>query len=101
MSARDDILTAVRDRGPAPQPLPGVPEFASGSDDLVSLFTAALARLDGKVIPQPPSGIQAWLSTTFPDARRVFSSASEMTGNVSPLELSIPPIRCLLVLALA
>lgn len=82
MSAREDILAAVSGHGPAAQPLPEVPDFASGSDDLVNLFTAALARLDGKVIPALPSGLDAWLSTAFPDARRICSTVSEVTGNV-------------------
>ena len=51
-------------------------------------FTAAVARLDGKVIPQPPSGLQQWLSTAFPDARRICSVAGEVSGNVDPTGLS-------------
>jgi len=82
MSARDDILTTVRGHGPAAEPLPEVPEFSSGGDDLVNVFIAALARLDGKVIPSPPSDLDAWLSTAFPDARRICSAVSEVTGNV-------------------
>jgi L-lactate dehydrogenase complex protein LldG len=59
-----------------------VPDFASGSDDLVNLFAAALARLDGKVIPPPSSGLDTWLSTAFPDAQRICSAVPEVTGNV-------------------
>ena len=88
MSARDDILAAVRGHGPAAQPLPEVPDFASGSDDLVDLFTAALALLDGKVIPRPPSGLDAWLSAAFPDARRICSAIREVTGNVNLTSIS-------------
>jgi L-lactate dehydrogenase complex protein LldG len=88
MSTRDDILTAVRGRGPAPQLLPQVPDFASGNDDLIHLFTAALARLDGKVIPAPPSGVQQWLAKAFPDARRICSATSEVHGSVNPAEFS-------------
>jgi L-lactate dehydrogenase complex protein LldG len=84
MSAREDILTAVRDRVPVAQELPPVPEFACGTDDLVNLFTAALERLDGKVVTAPPSGIQSWLATAFPDARRICSATSEVTGTVDP-----------------
>ena len=82
MSAREDILTTVRGRGPALQSLPEVPDFTSGSHDLVNLFIAALARLDGKVIPQPSSSLDAWLSTAFPEARRICSAVPEVTGNV-------------------
>jgi L-lactate dehydrogenase complex protein LldG len=88
MSARDDILNAVRNGASYQQPLPQVPDFASPSDDLVSLFTTALGRLDGKVIPEPPSGVQQWLSTAFPDARRICSAASEVSGNVGPAGFS-------------
>ena len=82
MSARDDILAAVRGRGPASRPLPEVPDFASGRDDLVDLFAAALALLDGTVIPPPSSGLDAWLSTAFPDAQRICSAVREVSGNV-------------------
>lgn len=84
MSSRDDILTAVRDHAPANQELPQVPDFRRGPDDLVNLFTAALARLDGKVVTQPPSAIQAWLAAAFPDAHRICSAVSEVSGNAGP-----------------
>jgi L-lactate dehydrogenase complex protein LldG len=84
MNTRDDILSAVRDCGPGPQPLPKIPDFASMGEDLVGVFTAAVARLDGKVIPSPPSGAEQWLSTAFPDAQRICSATSEVTGNVNP-----------------
>ena len=47
MGAREDILTAIRDHGPVPRDLPPVPDFRQDGADLVGLFTAALARLDG------------------------------------------------------
>ena len=88
MSAREDILAAVRDRLPVVPPLPLVPDFASGTGDLVALFTAALERLDGRVVDAPPSGIQSWLATAFPDARRICSATREVTGNVDASEFS-------------
>jgi L-lactate dehydrogenase complex protein LldG len=84
MSARDDILATVRDRLPVVPPLPLVPDFTSGAADLVGLFTAALERLDGKVVTAPASGIQSWLGSAFPDARKFCSATSEVTGNVDP-----------------
>jgi L-lactate dehydrogenase complex protein LldG len=84
MPAREDILTAVRDRLPVVPPLPHVPDFSSGTGDLVALFTAALERLDGKVVTATPSDIQSWLATAFPDARGICSATGEVTGNVDP-----------------
>jgi L-lactate dehydrogenase complex protein LldG len=88
MSAREDILDAVRNRLPVVPPLPLVPDFTSGPGDLVGLFTAALERLDGKVVTAPPSDIQSWLqswlATAFPDARTVCSATGEVAGNVDP-----------------
>jgi L-lactate dehydrogenase complex protein LldG len=90
MSSRDDILTAVRDHAPAARELPQIPDFSRAPTDLVGLFTAALARLDGKVIPEPPADFQAWLSTAFPDARRVCSGTSEVSGSVGLTQFSDP-----------
>jgi L-lactate dehydrogenase complex protein LldG len=84
MSAREDILAAVRNRLPVVPPLPLVPDFTSVAGDLVDLFTAALERLDGKVVTAPPADIQSWLAATFPDARRICSATAEVTGNVDP-----------------
>ncbi|MBU9763136.1 hypothetical protein FR943_04660 [Mycobacterium sp. TNTM28] len=84
MPAREDILAAVRRNAPAPRELPTVPDFGAGPADLVSLFTAALARLDGKTITAPESGLADWLATTFPEAHRICSATSEVTGNVDP-----------------
>jgi L-lactate dehydrogenase complex protein LldG len=88
MSAREEILTAVRNRLPVVPPLPLVPDFASSTRDLVDHFTAALERLDGKVVTAPASGIQSWLETAFPDARMICSATSEVTGTVDPTEFS-------------
>ncbi len=88
MSAREDILAAVRDRLPVVPPLPYVSDFASDTGDLVGLFTAALERLDGKVVTVPPSGMQSWLATwlvkAFPEAHRICSATGEVIGNVDP-----------------
>jgi L-lactate dehydrogenase complex protein LldG len=86
MTARDDILEAVRSGAATAVELPNIPDFCSTPADLVEVFTAALARLDGKVISQPSSGIQQWLSTAFPNARRIYSAAGEVTGTVDRAE---------------
>jgi L-lactate dehydrogenase complex protein LldG len=84
MTTRDDILAAIRDHGPAPRELPHVPDFRQLPDDLADLFTAALARLDGQVIPDPPADPRAWLAATFPGASRICSAVPEMAGTVTP-----------------
>lgn len=84
MSAREDILAAVRDRLPMAPPLPQVPGFTSGTGDLVELFTAALERLDGRVVVAPAAGLQPWLSEAFPDARTICSATGEVSGTVDP-----------------
>jgi L-lactate dehydrogenase complex protein LldG len=88
MSAREEMLAAVRDRLPVVPPLPHVPDFTGGTNDLVGAFTAALEQLDGKVVDAPPAGLQSWLATAFPDARRIFSATGEVTGNVGPAGFS-------------
>ena len=88
MDAREDILTAIRARGPAPREIPHIPDFSRRPGDLVGLFTEALARLDGQVVSQPPTDIQAWLSATFPDARKVCSAVPEVPGTITPDEFS-------------
>ena len=88
MPAREDILAAVRGNGPPGRELPDVPDFHRGPDDLVGRFAAALARLDGKLVTAPSSGIQDWLSEAFPDARRICSGAWEVSGNISPTGFS-------------
>ena len=84
MNAREDILTAIRDRGPASRERPRVPDFSQGPADLAGLFTAALARLDGQAIPPPPAGLQTWLAATFPDATQICSAVPEVTGTITP-----------------
>ena len=88
MDAREDILTAIRARGQGPREIPHIPDFSRGPGDLVGLFTEALARLDGQVVSQPPADIRAWLSATFPDARKVCSAVPEVPGTITPDEFS-------------
>ena len=84
MAAREDILAAIRDRGPASRELPHVPDFHQAPEDLISLFTAALARLDGQTVSHPPAGVQRWLAQAFPDASRVCSVVPEVPGTITP-----------------
>lgn len=88
MSAREEILTAIRKRHPPSYELPEVPDFHLATDGLINLFTVALAQLDGKSVTKPPTDLQQWLSETFPDARRICSAVPELTGTVTPAEFS-------------
>ncbi|MCW2872508.1 MAG: hypothetical protein JWL99_3828 [Streptomyces oryziradicis] len=88
MTTRDEILTAIRDHRPASRELPQVPDFRTAADDLIGLFAAALARLDGKTITQPPADLQQWLSQTFPDASRICSAVPETSGTSTPADFT-------------
>jgi L-lactate dehydrogenase complex protein LldG len=88
MSAREDILTAVRERHPPSRELPQIPDFHRATGVLVDLFTGALALLDGKTVTEPPTDLQRWLTDAFPDAGRICSAVPELTGTVTPAELS-------------
>jgi L-lactate dehydrogenase complex protein LldG len=88
MSARDDILTAVRQRHPPSRGLPHVPRFHRATNRLIDVFTDALARLDGTVVRDRPAELRGWLAETFPDARNVCSAVPELTGAVTPAEFS-------------
>ncbi|MCQ4082311.1 hypothetical protein NGB36_17295 [Streptomyces sp. RB6PN25] len=73
---------------PAARRGPGahVPVFRQGHGDFTGLFTAALKRLDGQTVPQPPGGLQRWLAQTFPDARCICSAVPEVPGTVTPAD---------------
>jgi L-lactate dehydrogenase complex protein LldG len=88
VASRDDILTAIRERRPASRDLPAVPDFRRTSDDLIDLFAVALARLDGKTVPQPPADLQQWLSETFPEASRICSAVPEVNATITPAEFT-------------
>jgi L-lactate dehydrogenase complex protein LldG len=84
MAAREEILSAVRERHPPARELPPVPGFQRSGDGLIDRFAAALARLDGKCVTERPADLQQWLSATFPDARRTCSAVAEVAGSVTP-----------------
>jgi L-lactate dehydrogenase complex protein LldG len=88
MSAREKILTAVRQHHPPSRELPSVPGFHRETDGLIDMFTDALARLDGQTVTEPPTDLQRWLSETFPDVKRVCSAVPEIRGTVVADEFS-------------
>jgi L-lactate dehydrogenase complex protein LldG len=88
MGARDDILTAVRQRHPPSRGLPHVPHFHRATTALVDVFADALARLDGNVVRDPPADLRQSLPETFPDARHICSAVPELTEAITPAEFS-------------
>lgn len=88
MGAREDILSAIRERHPPSRELPQIPDFHGATDRLVDSFTDALALLDGKSVTEPPAELRPWLAETFPDAGRICSAVPELKGTVTPAEFS-------------
>jgi L-lactate dehydrogenase complex protein LldG len=88
MPAREDILSALRERRPPSRELPQIPDFHDGQDGLIERFTAALARLEGTTVTEPPTDLRRWLTETFPDAGRICSAVPELTGTVTPAAFS-------------
>jgi L-lactate dehydrogenase complex protein LldG len=88
MSAREEILSAVREHHPPIRELPQVPDFHRATGDLIDLFASALSRLDGTTVAEPPTDLQRWLSETFPHAVRICSAVPELEGTVGPAEFS-------------
>jgi L-lactate dehydrogenase complex protein LldG len=88
MGARDEILTAVRERRPRSRGLPAVPDFQGEGSGLVRVFAEAVARLDGRTVGEPPRDLDRWVSENFPDASRICSAVPEFTGTVTPSDFS-------------
>jgi L-lactate dehydrogenase complex protein LldG len=88
MRAREEILTAVRERRPRSRGLPAVPDFRREGNGLAGVFAEALARLDGRTVREPPRDLDRWVSESFPDASRICSAVPEFTGTVTPADFS-------------
>ncbi|HEX4202750.1 MAG TPA: LUD domain-containing protein [Ktedonobacteraceae bacterium] len=88
MSAREEILTTIREHHPPLRELPEVPDFHQAPAGLIDRFTAALAQLDGTTVTEPPADLHQWLSATFPNARRICAAVPELTGTVTPATFS-------------
>jgi L-lactate dehydrogenase complex protein LldG len=88
MSAREEILTAVRERHPPARELPEVPDFHRETGGLIDRFTDALGRLDGRCVAEATIDLERWLGDTFPRARRVCSVVPELPGTITPDEFS-------------
>ncbi len=88
MTARTDILAALRGIDIPSGPRPSVPDFADPGIDPVAVFTAALARLDGTVATPAPGELAGWPAAARPDAKRICSFTPEVPGTVDPAEVA-------------
>jgi len=93
MSARDEILRAVRDArlatfgGSARPALPALPRGATNDgvtrDDLVERFTAATRAAAAQVERCHRAQVEALVRSWFPQAERVLSMAADVQGNMA------------------
>ncbi len=84
MSAREQILHAVRTAQPAPVPLPDVRAFARGlprgEGDLLERFSAAARAAGAAVVEAPRAELGRRLADAYPDARAVVSTLAGIPG---------------------
>lgn len=70
--SRDKILAAARQNKPAPVPLPEIPDFAGGYNDLVTAFSTALDKSGGKAtVIKTGTPVAPAVQALYPDARRI------------------------------
>ena len=85
MSFRETILQNVRNNQPSSRELPTIPKFHSEQPvDLKKQFIAALKKLYGDVLAEPPADFEEFLRKRFPDAKTICSAVPEYTGNRVP-----------------
>ena len=83
MNTRAYVLDAVRRNQPAAVALPDLPVFKYPGADLLSEFTAALARMGGTVTAPPQIALQSFIVQHFPQARVICSATPEVRGTRS------------------
>lgn len=91
MSAREQILAAIRNNQPAATDLPDVPLFDTGLPPLWEWFKASLARMGGR-LSEPAAGadLTALVHDLFPDAKVICSATPEVTGTRTTAEVARP-----------
>jgi L-lactate dehydrogenase complex protein LldG len=82
MGSREQILGAVRTNQREFVQLPEIPNFAEDPQDLSEKFESALNHLAGVVVHDPPKDFDHFLRMTFPAAKTICSTASEVQGNM-------------------
>ena len=84
MSARDEILDRIRQRQPAPAPLPPIPKFEV-KGPLLEQFRAGVARMGAKVVEPPPGrNVAAIVRELHPAAKVICSAVPEVQGHRRP-----------------
>ena len=88
MATREDILTAIRSRRPPSRELPQIPDFHLRSrrpHRPVRRRPRTPRRHHHHPAARRPA---TWLTHTFPDAHRVYSTVPEAAGTITPAELT-------------
>jgi L-lactate dehydrogenase complex protein LldG len=86
--SRSTILESVRANEPAARPMPTIPHFhANAATDLVATFCESITHMAGVVVAEA-SDLDAFIRTTFPDAKVICSATPEYAGTVEPAGLN-------------
>jgi L-lactate dehydrogenase complex protein LldG len=81
MSARADILKAIRERRPASPPLPQLPKLREKGTDIQSRFCESLLLAGAEWVPE--SAILDWgsyLEEHYPDCQEIVTALPELAG---------------------
>jgi L-lactate dehydrogenase complex protein LldG len=85
MSAREEILRAVRAARPAATPLPDVRTlaraFAPAADDLAARFIAAAQAAGARIVRGRRGELNRLVAEAYPEARVVVSAATGIAGS--------------------
>lgn len=90
MSSRHDILQAIRQNRPPPEPIPEVPVFTSPPADLAGAFVQALEAVGGRVLEAGAEEPEAAIAAAFPGLERVASMVPDVPGSVSLANVDDP-----------
>lgn len=88
MSARDDILSALRGSGRTPRPLPDIMRFPAAETAGAEEFTRALTAMGGRIAGALPPAEA--LRQAYPDAVRIASAAPEIASD-RPIRIDTDP----------
>ncbi|MEM9525309.1 MAG: lactate utilization protein B/C, partial [Bacteroidota bacterium] len=92
MSAKENILSAIRANKPAAKTLPVLPAYTGDAEELLATFTEVLENSKAKVIPRDT--LAAYVQTHFSDVKTIASTVAEVKGTLDleniqdPLELA-------------